>query len=106
MSSPEYLRRHFGITADETVQPRFTNPENLDRRTKGDNGIYVDSSTPIAKTAEMPEQPKTVQLVDAPAPVAATLGWTKRAASGNKTITDADIKVVPTSTKNIPLAVE
>lgn len=105
MSSPEYLRRHFGIKADETVQPRFTNPENLVRRTAGDNGIYVDRSSPVEKTAVTPEQPKTLTLVNAPSPVAATLGWSRRNASGNKTITDADTVETSTS-KNIPLAVE
>jgi hypothetical protein len=47
--SPEYMRRHFGLVADDPVLPRTSTPENLDRRlgvnTAGE--IYNKSSPSI-----------------------------------------------------------
>ena len=109
MSSPEFLRRHYGITPDDPVKPRLSTPTNITRRLTGDNGIYEQQSFAVPAKYEkidpVDEDLEHTNLISVPAPLTAKeLAWRKRKATGYKTITTADVLVTPDT--KLPIIVE
>lgn len=100
MSSPEYLRRHYGVVPPKGEDPRFSTPENLGRRTAAVTGIYEAHSADLKldPTAE-PETP-AIQVVSVKDPVIAgtkqwSIGISPDKASGAKTLKVSDFLTIP-----------
>ena len=97
MSSPEYLRRHYGIVAEKGEAPRLSSPQNLPRRTREIHGIY-----------EPP--PVDVQISDDPEKRSPFLGlmpeqlipWKIREADGVKNL---DVEVNVQTKARIPIQI-
>jgi hypothetical protein len=101
MSSPEYLRRHYGIVPPTGETPRFSTPENLERRTGA-----------IAPSVDIPLNPKpkleapSIQIVPVQDPLIAgnknwSIGISPLKASGAKTLKVSDFLIIPEQLPNV-----
>jgi hypothetical protein len=90
MSSPEYLRRHYGITQPEVKTQRISTPENLARRTAAVSTSPDITPFKPAETKDLPD----VSLTPSPTP-AYSISWAKGAAVGNRNVEPQDYLDVP-----------
>lgn len=108
MSSPEYLRRHYGKVAEDKPKPRLSSPKNLQRRLGAANGIYEAPSKPVDTVIE---QPDDISFPLLPMKVPAfeidkwKVGSTSLSAKGTKTLYPDDALAVPEKIKNMPINV-
>jgi len=102
MSSPEYLRRHYGVVSPTGETPRFSIPENLARRTAEKVGIYETHPVdiPIKPKPKTEAPPPNIITVQDPN-IGGGITWTKRQASGTRTIKKADLFVVSEQEPNV-----
>ena len=101
MSSPEYLRRHYGIVPPTGETPRFSTPENLDHRTGAD--VH---STDIPMNPKPKPEPLSIQIVPVQDPLIAgnknwSIGISPLKASGAKTLKVSDFLIIPEQSPNV-----
>ncbi len=87
--SEEYMRRHYGVVPPTAETPRFSNPENLNRR------LAATKQTLEPKIRVRPEpQLELINLTAIDDPENLDISWTKRLASGKRTIRKSDVTLV------------
>ena len=106
MSSPEYLRRHYGIVPPTGETPRFSTPENLGRRTAAVTGIYEPRSADIPINPKPKLEAPLIQIVSVQDPLIAgnknwSIGISPNKASGAKTLKVSDFLITPEQPPNV-----
>lgn len=102
MSSPEYLRRHYGVVPPTAEAPRISAPENLARRTAAIVGIYEPHPADIPVNPKPKFEKPSVQILRVGDPnIAGGILWSKRQAAGARTVKKADFMSIPEQVPDI-----